>query len=573
MSRDQLSPAARVMPAVSLLAACCLRAPAQDAPQPVAAWRKSADEVFDDMRRTVRKRDLLAFEKQLAALVRSGAEPRAEFVKELVARLGSTPPGVALNALVERLVQDGGAEAVLGVFEALSTPIFKDLASRELGEKETESRRRILEYYLVRLADRAWAARSAEPPAEALLKLSPELEERLLREVGAEETRRIRCAAYLLGGAGSKRALQGLIQTVDKLEKFPLTKAVVLEAIGRIDPEGAAQTLEAAAATRSEQVRLAALPALGYLKSQTSEDLIKGASDNARWTIRRAAIEACRLRRDLEAMDVLMARFPKETPRLQYDIIQAVFDITGGAVPPDHKEWARWWKKARLGFRPAPRGKQAEDVAKGKTVVVAARPLYFGFEVWSSQLAIVLDVSGSMASSNLSLGTSGVGMTGTLKEGAPIDVAKDQIARLVKSFPARTLFNVIAYNSQVKAFKEALFPASKPNVQTALKFVEALKAEGGTNINDSLMAALKDQDVDTIFYLSDGEPTDGQRVHPDDILEGMLQLNRFRKTRINTIQLGEDQELMRHLAEMSDGKYKLLEVGEKAKKAGPQGKK
>jgi len=90
--------------------------------------------------------------------------------------------------------------------------------------------------------------------------------------------------------------------------------------------------------------------------------------------------------------------------------------------------------------------------------------------------------------------------------------------------------------------------------------VDGLKADGGTNVYDGLMAAVADESVDTNYLVSDGEPTDGPRTEPDDILEAIVSENRFRKTRINTIQLGEDQVLMRELADSSGGKYRLLEV-------------
>jgi hypothetical protein len=153
-----------------------------------------------------------------------------------------------------------------------------------------------------------------------------------------------------------------------------------------------------------------------------------------------------------------------------------------------------------------------------------------------------------------------VGVTGTLKEGSPLAIAKDQIKGLLKKLHSRAQFNIVAYNQDVKPFKEALLVASKANLLGAARYVDDLKAEGGTNVYGGVIAALRDHDVDTIYLLSDGEPTDGQRTDPDDILEAVNVFNRFRKTRIHTIQIGEDQELMQRLAGASDGKYQLLEV-------------
>ena len=153
------------------------------------------------------------------------------------------------------------------------------------------------------------------------------------------------------------------------------------------------------------------------------------------------------------------------------------------------------------------------------------------------------------------------------KTGSPILIAKDQIKGLLKKFPPKTLFNIVAYNQGVKPFQEALVAASKQAVLAATKYVDDLKADGGTNVYGGLLAALKDPQVDTVYLLSDGEPTDGLRTDPDDILEWVHVVNRFRKTRIHTIQIGEDQELMRRLAASSDGRYQCLSVTEEGKKA------
>ena len=104
-------------------------------------------------------------------------------------------------------------------------------------------------------------------------------------------------------------------------------------------------------------------------------------------------------------------------------------------------------------------------------------------------------------------------------------------------------------------------------------FVEAgltglANLEGGkTNTHAALMAALgapqpgqPDDDyeleLDTIFFLSDGRPSTGLYVDPDDILREVRNLNALRQVVLHTIALGEfDKTFMRLLAQENGGTF------------------
>ena len=63
-------------------------------------------------------------------------------------------------------------------------------------------------------------------------------------------------------------------------------------------------------------------------------------------------------------------------------------------------------------------------------------------------------------------------------------------------------------------------------------------------------------DADTIFFLSDGQPTAGLYVDASDILRAVREANRLRKMVIHTIGIGEHQlELMTRLAHENGGTH------------------
>ena len=78
---------------------------------------------------------------------------------------------------------------------------------------------------------------------------------------------------------------------------------------------------------------------------------------------------------------------------------------------------------------------------------------------------------------------------------------------------------------------------------------------GGTNLYDGLALALADEEVDTIFLLSDGVPGVGTYVAKDDILRAVKRLNQTKRVAIHAVSIGRDSALMRELAEENGGKY------------------
>ena len=98
----------------------------------------------------------------------------------------------------------------------------------------------------------------------------------------------------------------------------------------------------------------------------------------------------------------------------------------------------------------------------------------------------------------------------------------------------------------------------RPSVrQEAGKFIESLKPEGATNVAKALRDAIKYEDVDTVFFLSDGAPTVGI-TDQKELLRDVHGWNRWRKIKINVIGFGlqpNERSLMVALAAENYGVY------------------
>jgi Ca-activated chloride channel homolog len=112
----------------------------------------------------------------------------------------------------------------------------------------------------------------------------------------------------------------------------------------------------------------------------------------------------------------------------------------------------------------------------------------------AKDIVFILDTSGSMS-------------------GEKIDKAKAALRFGVESLSARDGFNIISFSGEEHLMKAGLVEATRDSKQTGLKFIENLRAEGGTNINDALVPAFRQfqpgERPAMIVFLTDGLPTVG----------------------------------------------------------------
>lgn len=122
--------------------------------------------------------------------------------------------------------------------------------------------------------------------------------------------------------------------------------------------------------------------------------------------------------------------------------------------------------------------------------------------VVDKDVILVLDVSGSMA-------------------GQKIVQAKAALRFVLNRLNPNDRFNIVAFSSSVDVYGQSLLPASDSG--DAIAYVDGLRAEGGTAINDALHTALNLIDparFTTVLFLTDGEPTVGEQ-RPQAILDNV----------------------------------------------------
>jgi HEAT repeat protein len=257
------------------------------------------------------------------------------------------------------------------------------------------------------------------------------------------------------------------------------------------------------------------------------------ASDH--WPTRAAAIRSLGFVRKIEAIELLIARLEKEEGRLRWDIALSLSRLTGKMLGYTAEPWNEWWKVARASFVFAGEEGHAE-------IPEAATKAYYGIPLLSKRVTFCIDASGSM---NMSVQARPI---------SRLEDARRVLKATLKELDADVEFNIILFRDSAEAWRSGLQPATEDNVTRAIDAMAKAKADGGTNIFGTLAMALADPEVDTVFLLSDGEPSEGTIVDPGKILREIGAMNRTRLVVIHTIALAPSP-FLKSLSAMSGGKH------------------
>lgn len=362
-----------------------------------------------------------------------------------------------------------------------------------------------------------------------------------------------RAAAQVLAQRGDRDAVPDLRKLLASKQPGDASIAfAALQAILAAD-EGWRQELAGWLAGADRDLRNAAIEAVGRSRDFRHLSAVRQALAHADWSTRWAAVEALQELRDKAAVPDLIARLGVESERLRLRLAEALWQLTAQPFSQDQQTWQAWWEQNGKDFKVATADALAKAEAAREQKRLARRTVaaakFYGMNVQSQRVLFVLDVSGSMTAP---MQGRYVGKVAASR----IDVAKAELAAAIEALAPETLFNVMIFSSGVDRWqKQGIAVAGAPDRKAALTWVERLGASGGTNLYDALKLAFEDADVDTIFVMSDGEPSVGAVIDPHRIREEVAFWNRHRKIAIHTIAVGGNLEVLEWLAKDSGGRY------------------
>lgn len=510
----------------------------------------SEDELVEGLKRETDPK----IRRALLGFMHKQAMPKtAEMAEWLLDRVDF--PGVDRAEAARILVERTGAKAV---------PTFLELAKKRDVTQE-DLRVRMAEL-VAGLGDDATDKRMVKligkgKPHEkvfALLATEKVMDPKVLATIRkglADESLEVRRAtAKVLGSRRDRDSVPELRLLLTK-SKNPGDARLALEAITAIEGTTSAwlKELVAYCSNPDREVRNAAVEVFGQARDKRHVGVVLQALEHDDWSTRFIAIDALEAIKDKQAVPKLIARMAVESGRMKKRIAEALWTLTAQPFDEDVAKWQGWWTEAAEKFAVATDKDLDKAAAERERRRLAARTTsqakFFGIKVESHRVIFILDVSGSMLESMYGRY---VGKRGA----ARIDVAKLELAQAIKNLDAGTLFNVFTFSSSVARWQKDGIVVKSPETQAAaLEWIERLGASGATNLYDSVKQAFEDKDVDTIFVMSDGEPTNGEVIDPHRIREDVAFWNKHRKIKLHTIAIGGNLEVLEWLAKDSGGNY------------------
>ncbi|MEN8149023.1 MAG: HEAT repeat domain-containing protein, partial [Planctomycetota bacterium] len=385
--------------------------------------------------------------------------------------------------------------------------------------------------------------------------------------------------ARVLGNLGDTGSGEELLKYTG--DGFWLTRAHVARALGLVGHEPAIPVLKEMVKDKAQKVRIAAMDAVGRFgeRAGSAWSMVSDELGTSAWQVRSAAAECLGKLGQMASVEPLISRMEIETGRIRKDIREALKKVTRDDLGSNPKHWRDWWEKEkdRAGGGLPKRGDKPKENPKVASRSVTKTPTYYGIQVFSEGVGYVLDVSQSM---NTTIKIDPNWIKKQRREyphhAARFDLAMNEINASLKSLDPRVRFNLYFFRSQAYTWKSDMVPASSSNVNSAKNRLASERppdAGGGdsyrTNYVDVFRLVLdvkpgKDlvgnfaDTPDTIFFLTDGEPTVGDITNTEVLNSWFRELNRFARVKVNVItfgNLGIDPVFLRRLAEDNGGVF------------------
>jgi HEAT repeat protein len=357
-------------------------------------------------------------------------------------------------------------------------------------------------------------------------------------------------AVAAIGRRGNVELIGDLERILDR-DKDPLVVAAAVGAITTLGGSGDWMAkLAELARHEHEDVRNAAVEELGETGDPAQAQILVEAMNSEQWSTRLKAARALeRLRVDSTVGD-LIARMEQEDGRMQAELGTILWRLTGQPLRNEPARWKAWWAKEGDGFQilSAEELTALEEKKELHRLKQVTRTSFFGIRVVSHRVIFIIDISGSMDRP-----TRGrfVGETGERR----MDVAKKELDQCLDSLDVESLFNIVTFADSASAWQDRVSEWTNVSLAEAKEYVSRQEAFGGTNLFGALDIAFRDAIVDTIYVLSDGNPTVGEQQDPGQIRETVAEWNRHRGVEIHCIAVGGDLDTLQWLAEDSGGQY------------------
>jgi hypothetical protein len=381
-------------------------------------------------------------------------------------------------------------------------------------------------------------------------------ESKLLRTLsGRNETIRMRAIVSIgVDGASQKEALDDLVAAVkrhaeetgdDELARPSTVRLIYL--IGGIDDPRAESLLIEMLDAKHLGIAMVSADVLGKNKFYGAIEHLKKQIDrpdySALYGFRFNLVRALAQMEHPDAVEFLSELRKTLDGQLAHQIDKLLADVTVNHFQGDEERYEKWkgpGKRERI-FRPA-----AFEPESLNRINLGRANQYYGIDMHAKRMMFIIDNSGSMKKY----------WGGATR----LEKAKNELIHAIEDLPHDSKFSIVFFHTTVNEWRSELLEATDENKLEAIQFVRRLGYGVKTNTYGALRRSLVfDDELESVFLLTDGKPTAGHIVSTGGIVADILRRNRFRHLNFNTIGIGVQgptESFLRTLAEQSGGEFR-----------------
>ena len=309
-----------------------------------------------------------------------------------------------------------------------------------------------------------------------------------------------------------------------------LLKCELYEALGTMRLEG---PLRKALDVEREPVVVATI--LNGMATEQAEWRL----NHAAWQVRLTALRA--LRESKPSIGTIVGRLPEADARWRNEACRTLKELTGRDMPAD--AWPEWWRSNAEDFR-------AGRVNPAKPPEGPGRTTFYDVPLASTRVCFVIDRSPSM------------------RANGRFQTARKDLLELIERMPDGARVNIVFFGATASFWAKTTRMLDGQARKDIVRWVEDQDLEGGTDLYRALDKALgmvgwtdtgklREDGVDTLFVLSDGEATVG-RLQDDELIARVIARKaRYLRPVIHAVALASAAPSMRLLAELTGGEYRM----------------
>ncbi|XP_063839820.1 inter-alpha-trypsin inhibitor heavy chain H5-like isoform X2 [Scylla paramamosain] len=155
-------------------------------------------------------------------------------------------------------------------------------------------------------------------------------------------------------------------------------------------------------------------------------------------------------------------------------------------------------------------------------------------------------------------------VSGSMSDHGKLDQLKEAIIAIIRRMPQEDSFEVLVFSTRVKSL--GVYQALPDQVEQGVAKIQALRALGGTNINDALLQAVTGANTHNsthaparqVVFLTDGKPNIGE-TNPEQLRRNVREANHHQLP-VFSLALGQDADvrLLRQVSADNEGFTRTL---------------